>query len=340
MNRLRYVVRRLILSFFVVLGVVTLTFIVARVIPADPARMMAGARARAEQIEKVRVEYGLDRPLHVQYIRYVSGLLRLEFGTSFRSRQPIADELRQFLPATLELVFLSILLALIIGVPVGVVAAARRKTVLDNLLRVVSISGVSIPPFFLALLLQILFFKTLGWLPLAGRVDQDTLLYHPIQAITGFYLFDTLVTGNWLGFKSAVVHAILPAITLAMYPIGVVALVTRAAMTEVLSENFIRAAHAAGLSEPTILFQLALKNAIVPALTIVGLSAAYSIAGAFLIEAIFVWPGVGRFVFEAIASLDFPVILAVTLVVTVCYIVINLLIDLIQVILDPRVTLD
>lgn len=340
MGRLRYIVRRLILSVIVLFGVVTLTFIVARVIPADPARMVAGARARAEQIEAVRVELGLDQPLYVQYVRYVSGLLRLDFGTSFRSRAPIDDELKQFLPATLELVFLSVLLAVIIGVLLGVIASAWRNSLLDNVLRVVTITGVSIPPFFLALLLQILFFQKLGWLPLAGRVDQDVVLYRPVQVITGFYLLDTLVTANWPAFKSAVLHAILPALTLAMYPICMVARVTRTSMTEVLSENFIRSARAAGLSEPTILFQLALKNAIVPALTIVGLSAAYSIAGAFLIEAIFVWPGVGRFTFEAIQSIDFPVILAVTLVVTVCYIVINLMIDLVQAMLDPRITLE
>jgi peptide/nickel transport system permease protein len=340
MDKFQYILRRLVLSAIVVFGVVTITFVVARVIPSDPARMMVGPRAKAEQVARMREEMGLDRPLHEQFIQYVGGLLRLDFGISFSSRQPIANELKLFLPATLELVFISVFLSVIIGIPLGVITSARPNSWLDQVIRVVTISGVSVPTFFLALILQIIFFQQLGWLPLANRLDRDIVLYNPVAVKTGFYLIDTIVTGNWPAFRSALVHVILPALTLAVYPISLVARVTRASMLEVLTENYIRSARASGLPEWTILSQLALKNAVAPALTLVALSAAYSITGAFLVEAVFLWPGIGQYAFSAVQAVDFPVILAITLVVTISYIAINLLVDVIQATLDPRVTLD
>lgn len=340
MGRLRYILRRLILSVIVLVGVIAITFVVARVIPSDPARMMVGPRARAEQVARMREEMGLDRPLYEQFFQYVGSLLRFDFGISFSNRLEISGQLKQFLPATLELVFLSVFLAMIIGIPLGVITSARPNSWFDQIIRVVTISGVSIPVFFLALILQIIFFQQLEWLPLAGRLDRDIVLYNPVEVQTGFYLIDTLITGNWPAFKSALIHVILPALTLAIYPISLITRVTRASMLEVLSENYIRSARASGLSERMILSQLALKNAIAPALTLVGLSAAYSITGAFLVETVFVWPGIGRFAFDAVAAVDFPVILAITLVVTISYIVINLLVDLLQAMLDPRVTLE
>jgi peptide/nickel transport system permease protein len=340
MNRIQYVLRRLILSAIVIFGVVTITFIIARVIPSDPARMMVGPRAKAEQVARMREVMGLDRPLYEQFIQYVGGLLRLDFGISFSSRQPIVNELRQFLPATLELVFISVFLSVIIGIPLGVITSARPNSWFDQFTRVISISGVSIPTFFLALILQIIFFQQLGWLPLAGRLDRNIVLFNPVTVKTGFYLIDTVITGNWPAFRSALTHAILPSLTLAIYPISLVARVTKASMLEVLSENYIRSARASGLSEGTILSQLALKNAVAPALTLVALSAAYSITGAFLVETVFLWPGIGQYAFNAVEAVDFPVILAITLVVTISYVVINLLVDVAQAMLDPRVTLE
>jgi peptide/nickel transport system permease protein len=340
MNRFQYILRRLIFSAIVVIGVVTITFVIARMIPSDPARMMVGPRAREEQVQKMREQMGLDRPLHEQFIQYVGSLLRLDFGISFSSRQPIINELKQFLPATLELVFISVFMAVIIGIPLGVITSARPNSWLDQIIRVVTISGVSIPAFFLALILQIIFFQHLGWLPLASRLDRDIVLYNPVTVKTGFFLIDTIITGNWPAFKSALMHVILPALTLAVYPICLVARVTRASMLEVLAENFIRSARASGLPEWMILSQLALKNAVTPALTLVALSAAYSITGAFLVESVFVWPGIGQYAFSAVQAVDFPVIMAITLVVTFSYIAINLLIDVLQAMLDPRVTLE
>jgi len=340
MNRFYYILRRLILSFIVLIGVIGITFVVARVVPSDPARMMAGPRARAEQVQRMRQELGLDRPMHEQFIQYVSSVFRLDFGISFSNRLEISDQLKQFLPATLELVFISVFLSVFVGIPLGVIASARPNSWLDRTIRLLTICGVSIPTFFLALLLQIVFFQQLGWLPLAGRLDREIILYHPVEVRTGFYLVDTFISGNWTAFKSALNHVILPVLVLAVYPISLIARVTRASMLEVLSENFILSAKASGLSEGMILSQLALKNAVAPSLSLVALTAAYSITGAFLIETIFVWPGIGQFAFDAVAAVDFPVILAITLVVTVAYIVINLVVDIVQAMIDPRITLD
>jgi peptide/nickel transport system permease protein len=283
---------------------------------------------------------GLDKPLIVQYWRYLSQLMRGDLGVSFLTRQPINKELGRFLPATLELVFVSTFLALVIGVPAGVLSASRRNRPADHALRVVSIGGVSIPSFWLALLIQILFFRHLGLLPLGGRIDNITALTSPVERITGFYLFDTIATQNWVALRSTVTHLILPSFVLASYPIGLATRMTRSVMVEILSSNYIRTARAAGLPEWAILFQYALKNAIVPTLTVVGLSAAYSITGAFMVEAVFVWPGVGKYLADAVITADFPVVVAVTLAVTIFYIAVNLVVDLIQAVIDPRVRLN
>lgn len=339
MTRSAYLLRRLVLAVLVIVGVMVITFVVSRVVPSDPAALYAGPRPRAEQVAQIEAQLGLDQPLPVQFERYVGSVLRGDFGVSFRTRRPILEDLEVFLPATLELVIAASLLAVIIGIPFGVLSGADRSGWLDQSSRVLSIAGVSIPTFWLALLLQLLFFGTLGWLPLGGRVDSTITLSHPIAKITGFYLVDAAVTGNWVAWKNAALHLILPAAVLATYPIGLTLRMTRAAMIEVLSEPYIDTARAAGLPRRVILFQLALKNAIIPSLTVLGLSFAYSITGAFLIEVVFSWPGVGKYVTDAIVNVDFPVVMAVTLVVTIIYIVINLIIDMMQASLDPRVRL-
>ena len=339
MNKGRYILRRLGLAVVVLLGSTTITFIVARIIPSNLAALYAGAHPTAEQVAKIEVEMGLNKPLFVQFFLYLGQLIHGDLGVSFLSRQPIINQLKLFLPATLELVSASTFLALLIGVPAGVISAAKHNRLVDHVTRVISIGGVSIPSFWLALLIQLLFFHYLKLLPIGGRLDNLTALNHPVKYITGFYLIDTFVSGNWLAFRSTIIHLILPACVLAAYPIGLATRMTRSVMVEILSENHIRAARAAGLSERIILFQYALKNAITPTLTAVGLSAAYSITGAFLVETIFIWPGIGKYMADAVLSADFPVIVAVTQAVTICYIIINLVVDLIQAAIDPRINL-
>lgn len=339
MSQAAYLLRRLWLALLVIIGVMIITFVVSRVVPADPARLYAGARANPETIANVEEKLGLNDPLPIQFLSYVGGVLQGDFGNSFRTKRAISSDLAIFIPATLELVILAMLLAAAIGIPVGVIGAANRGGVIDQLSRVITIAGVSIPAFWLALLLQLLFFTTLDWLPLGGRLERTLAITSPIEQITGFYLIDAALTSNWAAWRSALLHLILPTLVLATYPISLTARMTRASMLEVLSETYITAAQAAGLSRREILFRLALKNAIIPTLTSLGLVFAFSITGAILVEIVFSWPGLGSYVTDAIVAADFPVVMAVTLVVTVIYVVINLLVDLVQAALDPRIQL-
>lgn len=334
-----YLIRRLALAILVLFGVSVVTFIIARVVPSDPAALWVGPRPTPEQLAAARASLGLDRPLFVQYLLYVGRLLRGDLGVSIKTHQPIVQDLRAYLPATLELVLVGMAMAVLIGIPLGVLAGARRNSLLDHASRLIAVAAVSIPTFWLGLLLQLLFFGQLHWLPISGRVSIETTLYNPIQTITGFYLVDTLITRNGAAFRDALAHIILPAFTLATYAIGLTIRMTRSTMVEVLEEKYIVAARAAGLPERTILFRLALKNAVVPTLTVLALSFVYSLTGAILVEVIFSWPGLGSYVTAAILSVDFPVIMAVTLIVTAFYVVINLLLDLLQAALDPRVVL-
>ncbi len=339
MRRWEYLVKRLLLMVLVLFSISIITFFIARVLPSDPAAAWVGPRPTPEQIARATVKLGLDQPLYIQYLKFLSSILSGDLGTSIKSHQPIATELKTFLPATLELVLASIILAILIGIPMGVFSGAARGGWLDNLTRVISIAGVSIPTFWLGLILQLIFFARLGWLPLNGRLSTEVALNFPVQQITGFYLVDTLLTANWVGFKDALIHLILPAVTLASYPIGLAIRMTRSTMIEILNEKYILAARVAGLPQRTILFVLALKNAIVPTLTVLSLSFVYSLTGSILVEVIFTWPGLGTYVTNAVLSIDFPIIVSVTLIVTVFYVVINLLMDLLQATIDPRVTL-
>ncbi len=334
-----YIFRRLVLAVLVLFGVSLVTFVIARVVPSDPASLWVGPRPTPEQIAAARETLGLDRPLHIQYLRYMSRLLRGDLGVSIKTHQPIVQDLRAYLPATLELVLTGMVMAVFIGIPLGVLSGARRNSALDHFSRLLAVAAVSIPTFWLGLLFQLLFFGQLRWLPIGGRVDIATTLYHPIQTITGFYLLDSLITRNWWAFCDALKHIILPAFTLATYALGLTIRMTRSTMVEVLEEKYITAARAAGLPERTILFRLALKNAVVPTLTVLALSFVYSLTGAILVEVIFSWPGLGSYVTSAVLNVDFPVIIAVTLIVTAFYVVINLVLDLLQVALDPRVVL-
>ena len=339
MSRGEYLLRRLGLGVLVVIGVLMVSFVVSQVVPRDPARLYLGPRARPEKLEEVRELLGLNESLPRQFVRYVSNTMRGELGLSFRTKRPVLEDIKIRLPATMELVLLSMFFALIFGIPVGVLGAAQRGKIFDQLSRIITIGGVSIPGFWMALLLQLLFFLHLGWLPLGGRISQDTLLNNPIETITGFYLIDAAVTGNWVAWRDAALHIIMPVCVSSIYPFSIAVRMTRASMIDVLSETYVTAARAAGLTEREILFKLALKNGIVPTLTVMGLVFAYAITGTVLVEIVFTWPGMGGYMADAILNLDIYVLFGVTLVVTIIYIVINLLVDVIQAALDPRVRL-
>jgi peptide/nickel transport system permease protein len=276
----------------------------------------------------------------VQYLIYMQGVLHGDFGNSIATKRPVSQEITDRLPATLELLFVAMMMAIIVGIPLGVWSARWKGNSLDVAVRTGSIFGISIPAFWLGLLLQILFFRYLGWLPLSGRVDSDLRFTSPIDPVTGFYLIDTILTQNWVAFKDVVLHLILPAVTLGAYAMGLIARMTRAAMIETMGQDYIRTANAYGLPQNLITYALALKNAISPTLTVVGLTIAYSLTGAFFVEVIFNWPGLGQFTVHSLQNLDYPAIMGITLFGAVGYIFINLIVDLLQAWIDPRISLN
>ncbi len=336
---IRFLIRRLAGSVVVLLGVSIITFILARVIPSDAAAMYIGPKARPDDIARVTHQLGLDQPLPVQYLTYMRDLLRGDWGTSIGTKRPVLEEIGGRLPATIELIVAAMTMAILFGVLLGVLSARWRGRAPDLLVRVGSIVGVSLPAFWLALILQVVFFRNLHLLPLAGQVDSDLRFVNPILPVTGFVLVDAVLGANWQGLGDALLHLVLPAVTLAAYPLGLVARMTRASMLETLDQDYIRTARAYGLSERFITYRLALKNALIPVVTIAGLSLAYALTGAFFVEIIFNWPGLGTFVVHSLLNVDYPAIMGITLFGAIGYVVINLLVDLIHAWLDPRVTL-
>lgn len=334
----KYILRRLLLSLIVLMGVVFITFVITRVVPSDPAAKWAGARATPQQVAAARIELGLDKPYPEQFANYVTNLVQGNLGYSLRTRNPVMNDLKVFIPATVELVLMATLLALLIGIPLGIYSAKNKNRLFDHVSRFFSIGAVSLPGFWIALALQLVFYSYLDLLPLGGRVSIETSLMGNIPNITGFLLFDSLVTGNLAIFQDAFRHMILPMITIALYPIGLVARMTRSAMLEILGEDYITAERSYGLSERLILWVYALKNSLGPTSTVVTLSIGYTLMSTFLVESIFNWPGIGKYVSNSIIALDYPAIMGVTIFSALCYMALNLIADLI-ISLDPRVRL-
>lgn len=323
----------------ILVGISAITFFLARVAPSDPAALWVGIHARAEQIEKARIELGLDKPLYVQYYIYMRDLIGGDWGTSYRTRRPVIDDIRNYLPASMELAITGQIIAITIGIPLGVIAASRKDTKTDHASRVLAIAALSVPVFWIGILLQILFARTLGILPIEGRLDLSVAMTHPIQEITGFFLIDSLLTGNWIAFTDALKHIILPAIALASYSTGLSLRMTRSTMIEVLREKYLKTARAFGLPENQVRFKYALKNAIVPTLMVLGISFSWSLTGAFLVEVIFNWPGLGTYVWRAILAVDYPVIVGIAIIAALIVLLTNLILDLAQAWIDPRVRL-
>ena len=339
MQRFEFILRRIGTSLFVLIGVSVITFFIARVVPSNPAALYIGPKARQEDIDRVTKQLGLDKPLPAQYVVYMTELLHGDLGTSISTKQPITEELAGRIPATLELLFSGMFIAILFGVPLGVLSARSQGKALDVGVRVLSIAGVSMPAFFLGLILQIIFFRNLEWLPLAGRVDADLRFTNPLTEMTNFLLLDSFLTGNWVTFKDAFLHLILPSVTLAAYPLGLIARMTRAAMLETLEQDYIRTARAYGIKQSVVIYLYALKNAIAPTLTVIGLTVAFALTGTFFVEIIFNWPGLGLFTVRSLLNLDYPAIMGMTLFGSVGYVLINLVVDLLQALVDPRVSL-
>jgi len=332
----RFILRRLLLGIIVLLGVALITFFLTRVIPSDPAAKWVGPRATPEQIAKARIDLGLDKPLYVQFWKYMTDLFQGNLGYSLRTRRPIILELKENLPATVELVLISTIAAVFIGIPLGVISAKRKDKLVDHISRLFSVGVVSLPTFWVGLILQLVFFRTLGIFPMGGQLSTEIKITMDIPNITGFLMLDSLITGNFRIFFDALWHIILPGITIGLYPIGLVARMTRSALLEILGEDYITAARSYGLSERIVLWVYALKNSIGSTSTVVALSIGYTLVNTFLTESIFFWPGIGSYIATAVIGLDYPAIMGVTIFSAFSYVILNLIADII-VALDPRV---
>ncbi|HEY6103076.1 MAG TPA: ABC transporter permease [bacterium] len=330
----RYILGRIASMALVLLGVSVLTFFIAHVVPGDPVLVALGEHARDDQIAAYRRAYGLDRPVPVQYAVYIRRLLTGDLGISIRTRRPVADDLRQFLPATVELGTSAWLVALALGIPAGILSAVFRDRIFDHLSRVAALIGASLPVFWLGLLLLATFYYRLRWLPGPGRLD---IALSPPAARTGLLMIDATLAGDVQALRDAARHLVLPALTLGLFSTAVIARMTRSAMLEVLFQDYIRTARAKGLRERRVVTLHALKNAMIPTLTIIGISFGSLLSGAVLTETIFAWPGLGRYATTSAISLDFPAVMGVTLVVAVLYTVVNLFVDILYARLDPRV---
>jgi len=334
-----YILRRLILSFVVLFGITIITFTLTRIIPTDPAALWVGPHARKEQVELARETLGLNKPLYIQYFIYMNDLLHGNLGISIRTHRPVIEDMLTFLPASLELIISGMMLGIIFGIPLGVFSALKKDSRIDHFNRIASIGFASMPSFWLGMILQLIFFKHLGILPAGGRLSPNVAIFSPINRITGFYTIDCLLSGNWTALFDVLSHMLLPALTLAAYPMALATRMIRATMIETLEEDYIRTARAFGIPDRIINYFYALKNAIPPFITILALSFAYSLTETFLIEYVFDWPGLGRYASLAIISVDYPAIMGITLFIAFIYLFLNLIVDMIIAYLDPRIRL-
>ena len=348
----RYIFRRLLSVLPTLVGVTFVIFMFQRLIPGDPAVAMLGEHAAQENVERIREQLGLNRPIFLdrqaliegdlggfldsQYLRYLGRLIRLDLGDSIHRRIPVAETLALRFPATVELALLSLFIAVLVGLPVGIASAARRNSLLDGVSMIGSLIGVSMPIFWLGLMEIMLFAVFLQWLPSGGRLSTGV----EIQSITKLYLVDSLLTGNIQGFMDALKHIIMPAIALATIPMAIIARMTRSSMLDVLQEDYIRTATAKGLTEQVVLFRHALKNAFLPVITIIGIQAGTLMAGAVLTETIFSWPGIGKWVYDSILGRDYPIVQGGTLLIAIIFVFFNLLVDISYALLDPRIRYD
>jgi len=332
-----YVARRIIAMLIVLLGVSIITFSITRVVPSDPARLWVGSRATEQQIEQARHELGLDRPLYIQYLIYLGDLLHGDLGVSMHSRRPVVEDIRNYFPATFELTNLAMILAVAIGLPLGIISATKKDTGTDHAVRIFSLWGVSMPVFWLGLLLQLLLSSTLHILPTTGRVDPVVNLQSPLRTITGMYTVDSLLTGNLPVFISALQHMIMPAFALSCGCVVMITRITRSSMLEVLRQDYIRTARSNGLAERTVIYKHALKNALIPTVTVAGLTYGFLLGGSVLVESIFDYPGIGLYAVGSTLLIDYPAIMGVTLLLALVYSLVNLAVDMLYAFLDPRI---
>ncbi len=333
MDMKTYIAKRLALMALVVFGIITITFIVARVIPADPIGSILGPQAPQELVEKLRHEWGLDKPLWKQYLCYMWGVLHGDLGKSIKTNRPVIEDLKQFFPATIELATASLILAIIIGLPIGILSAVKKDSIIDHISRVMALVGVSTPVFWLGLILLFILYYKLGIAPAPGRLSVGVT---PPKPITGMILLDSLLERRFDVFIDALKHILLPAFVLGYYSSAYIMRITRSSLLEVLNQEYIRTARAKGLRERIVLYRHALRNALIPVVTVIGITYGGLLEGAVLTETIFAWPGLGRYATQAFLSLDYNAVMGATLLIALTYSVVNLAVDILYCFLDPR----
>jgi peptide/nickel transport system permease protein len=320
------------------ISVVIVTFLLTRALPGDPAAYFAGPAATTEAIQQIRVKLGLDKPLYVQFVRYVEDLARGDLGNSLTTGQPVGHEIKTRLPASAELTLLGLLVSVVIAVPLGILAATRPNSLIDHACRVIATAGVSLPVFFTGLILIYVFYYHLGWAPPPlGRLD---IFYSPPPHVTGFYLIDSLIAGDGEVFVAALKQLILPALTLAIFSLAPIARMTRASMLAVLSSDFVRTARASGLAPFTVVITYAFRNAMLPVITTLGMVFSFLLGANVLVEKVFAWPGIGSFAVEALIASDFAPLQGFVLTMAVMYVALNLLIDILYGVIDPRMRVE
>ncbi len=331
MKLLVLVVNRCLWFFPTVLGLMVLTFVISHIIPADPVAVIAGETASAEQIAALRAKLGLDQPLYVQLYRYIIGVLQGDFGTSLYTQRPIVDDLLTRVPATLELTTAAVIVATLIGIPLGVISAVHRNSPLDHVLRVITVSGLAIAAFWFAILLQLLFAMKLGWTPLQSRIDG----WGP-DPVTGFFTIDAILMGDFGMLGDALRHLILPVMTLAFPATATIVRFTRAGVLEAINSNYVMYEEAMGFPRRLIIWKYVLRNALIGTVTQIGLIFGVLIANGVVVESVFSWPGLGRYAVESILQSDYNAIMGFTIVVGTIFIIVNLLVDIAHGFIDPR----
>ena len=336
MERLRFIGKRLVYLVIMLIGVATLVFILTKLIPGDPVTANLSQRALSdpEIVAAYKLRYGLDKPLITQYLYYMRNLIQLDLGTSIRTGNGVLTELGRCFPATIELALWSIVIASVLGVFFGIISAIKRNSVIDQVVRAISVTGVSVPSFWLALLVLFFFYYKLHLMPGPGRLGTG---FTPPVTVTGLYVIDALLEGDLPKTVDAIRHLILPSCVLAAFTMGLITRTTRSNLLDVMSTDYIRTARAKGLSRSRLIVRHALGNALIPVLTVIGLGLGNLLGGMVLVETIFNWPGVGQFAYQSVMSADFPAIIGVALLIALNYMVINTVVDILYGVIDPRV---
>jgi peptide/nickel transport system permease protein len=319
---------------FVVIGITLVTFVTLHIFPSDPARLLAGPGATAAQLQQIRADLGLDQPLPVQYLRYLADLAHGNFGRSIQTGQPVANDLIQRLPATLELALITMLVYVAVSIPLGVIAAVNKGSFPDLLIRLVSVSGLGVPAFWLGFLLQLVLYRELGWFQHpVGRISPDIT---PPPFHTGLYTIDSILAGDLSALGSAILQLVMPVTCLVVSRLGVGVKLTRMSLLDVIGSDYVRTARAKGLREQTVLYGHALRNALAPVVTALGIQFGYLLGGTLVVEVVFGWPGIGQYAIGSITTVDFPAIMSVTVIVSVFFVLSNFLVDVLYFYIDPR----